>query len=85
MVPGHEVAGVVVAIGQNVTNFKIGDHAGVGNFVDSCRSCDSCKNGEQNYCKTGWVGTYNSRAKYPHCAEYDAKTQTGAPTLGGYS
>lgn len=85
MVPGHEVAGVVVAVGKNVTNFKVGDHAGVGCLVDSCRSCDNCKNGEENYCKTGMVGTYNSRAKYPHCAEYDAETKTGAPTYGGYS
>lgn len=85
MVPGHEIAGVVVAVGKNVTNFKVGDHAGVGCLVDSCRSCDNCKNGEENYCKTGMVGTYNSRAKYPHCPGYDAETKTGPITYGGYS
>ena len=85
MVPGHEIAGVVVAVGKNVTNIKVGDHAGVGCLVDSCRSCDNCKNGEENYCKTGMVGTYNSRAKYPHCPGYDAETKTGPITYGGYS
>ena len=80
-----EIAGVVVAVGKNVTHVKVGDHAGVGCLVDSCRSCDNCKNGEENYCKTGMVGTYNSRAKYPHCHGYDAETKTGPITYGGYS
>jgi D-arabinose 1-dehydrogenase-like Zn-dependent alcohol dehydrogenase len=61
MVPGHEIAGHVVAVGKNVTNFKIGDHAGVGCFVDSCRKCKSCAQGQENYCDTGSVDTYNSR------------------------
>lgn len=61
MVPGHEIAGHVVAVGKNVTNFKIGDHAGVGCFVDSCRKCKLCAQGQENYCDTGSVDTYNSR------------------------
>ena len=61
MVPGHEIAGNVVAVGKNVTNFKIGDHAGVGCFVDSCRKCKLCAQGQENYCDTGSVDTYNSR------------------------
>jgi uncharacterized zinc-type alcohol dehydrogenase-like protein len=85
MVPGHEIAGVVAAVGKNVTSLKVGDHAGVGCFVDSCRSCTNCKNGEENYCKTGMVGTYNSKYKYPHCPGYDAETKTGPVTYGGYS
>lgn len=85
MVPGHEIAGVVVAVGKNVTKFKVGDHAGVGCFVDSCRNCDQCKKGTEQYCKTGMVGTYNSREKYPHCPGYNEKADECAPTYGGYS
>lgn len=57
MVPGHEIAGVVEAIGDNVTKYKIGDRVGVGCFVDSCRTCESCLAGEEQYCK-------------PHTPEY---------------
>jgi alcohol dehydrogenase (NADP+) len=85
MVPGHEIAGVVVAVGKNVTKFKVGDHAGVGCFVDSCRNCDQCKKGTEQYCKTGMVGTYNGREKYPHCPGYKEKADECAPTYGGYS
>jgi alcohol dehydrogenase (NADP+) len=73
MVPGHEIAGVVSAVGKAVTKFKPGDHVGVGCFVDSCRKCTQCKKGLNQYCDTGVVLTYNSK-------EYD-----GAPTYGGYS
>ena len=72
MVPGHEIAGVVVALGEKVRKFKVGDHVGVGCFVDSCRSCPQCEEGLEQYCE-GTVFTYNSH-------EHD-----GTPTYGGYS
>jgi uncharacterized zinc-type alcohol dehydrogenase-like protein len=73
MVPGHEIVGTVVKVGKAVTKFKIGDLAAVGCLVDSCRTCDNCKEGLEQYCLNGGVGTYNSRAK------------DGTPTYGGYS
>lgn len=83
MVPGHEICGTVEAVGSSVTNFKVGDVVGVGCMVDSCRSCSFCKAGEENYCKGGMVGTYNSTAKYEHMPEHNAKG--GATTYGGYA
>jgi uncharacterized zinc-type alcohol dehydrogenase-like protein len=74
LVPGHEIVGRVTSTGANVTRFKVGDLVGVGCFVDSCRTCPSCRSGEEQYCDTGMVGTYNSYEK-------DGKT----PTYGGYS
>ena len=75
MVPGHEIVGRVSAVGDHVKNFKVGDLAGVGCMVDSCRTCPSCKDGLEQYCETtGMVGTYNGR-----------EIGTGAPTYGGYS
>jgi uncharacterized zinc-type alcohol dehydrogenase-like protein len=74
MVPGHEIAGVVTATGSDVTKFKVGDKIGVGVFVDSCRKCEACKNGLQQYCAEGMTGTYNQ-------LERDGKT----PAMGGYS
>jgi uncharacterized zinc-type alcohol dehydrogenase-like protein len=74
MVPGHEIVGRVNKVGNGVTKFKIGDLAGVGCFVDSCRTCASCKEGLEQYCENGMNATYNSR-------ERDGKT----PTYGGYS
>lgn len=74
MVPGHEIAGRVAAVGKDVTKFKVGDMAGVGCMVNSCGECEHCRNGEEQYCDNGkTVYTYNSR-------EWD-----GTPTLGGYS
>lgn len=73
MVPGHEIVGRVTAVGDHVKKFKVGDLAGVGCLVDSCRTCDQCKEGQEQFCETGSVGTYNSK-------EYD-----GSPTYGGYS
>ncbi len=74
MVPGHEIVGKVLQVGSQVSRFKAGDLAGVGCLVDSCRSCPSCKDGLEQYCENGWVGTYNS-------LERDGKTKT----YGGYS
>jgi len=61
MVPGHEIAGVVSAIGDKVTKYKVGDKVGVGCFVDSCRDCDQCESGLEQYCSQGLVLTYNAR------------------------
>lgn len=75
-VPGHEIAGIVAAIGKNVTKFKVGDQAGVGCMVNSCMECDSCKSGEEQHCETtGMVGTYGTPEK---------SSPTGI-TQGGYS
>ncbi len=74
MVPGHEIAGIVTEIGPKVTKFKVGDRIGVGVFIDSCRTCENCKNGNQQYCLQGMTGTYN---------EYERDGKTVA--LGGYS
>ncbi len=73
MVPGHEIIGRVKQVGANVKNFKVGDVAGVGCLVDSCRTCSSCKEDLEQYCEGGFVGTYNSKDK------------SGEPTYGGYS
>lgn len=74
MVPGHEIVGKVTAVGSHVTKFKTGDLAGIGCFVDSCRVCDNCKEGLEQYCEEGMTATYNSKER-----------ATGAPTYGGYS
>lgn len=74
MVPGHEIVGRVTKVGAHVTKFKEGDLVGVGCLVDSCRECDHCKEGLEQYCSNGSVGTYNSRER-----------DTKAPTYGGYS
>ncbi|GHA60475.1 NAD(P)-dependent alcohol dehydrogenase [Pontibacter akesuensis] len=74
MVPGHEIVGRVSQVGSSVTKFKEGDLAGVGCFVDSCRTCPSCQEGLEQYCEVHNVATYNG-------FELDKKT----PTFGGYS
>jgi len=73
MVPGHEIVGKITAIGSQVTKFKVGETAGIGCFVDSCRHCPSCLAGLEQYCDVGMIGTYNGRDK------------EGQPTYGGYS
>ena len=74
MVPGHEIVGTVVKVGQAVEKWKLGDTVGVGCFVDSCRECEACRTGEEQYCTPGMTLTYNGY-------ERDGKT----PTYGGYS
>ena len=74
MVPGHEIVGTVTALGSSVKNFTVGETVGVGVFVDSCRVCENCKQGLQNYCLEGMTGTYNG-------LERDGKTVA----MGGYS
>ena len=74
MVPGHEIIGTVVSVGSGVTKVKAGDRAGVGCFVDSCRTCPSCEAGLENYCEHGFTGTYNSMTR-------DGKSLN----FGGYS
>ncbi|MGW7207170.1 NAD(P)-dependent alcohol dehydrogenase [Streptomyces sp. NPDC054837] len=74
MVPGHEIAGIVSEVGPGVTKYAVGDRVGVGCMVDSCRECDNCKAGLEQYCTGGgMVGTYNAVGK------------DGEPTYGGYS
>lgn len=73
MVPGHEIAGVVTAVGSDVTDVAVGDRVGVGCMVDSCGECASCKDGFEQFCERGAVMTYNGTG-------YDDQ-----PTLGGYS
>jgi uncharacterized zinc-type alcohol dehydrogenase-like protein len=73
MVPGHEIAGVVAAVGTDVSKFVVGDRVGVGCFVDSCGECEYCLSGEEQFCTKGVINTYNS-------LDFD-----GNPTYGGYS
>ncbi|HJW72347.1 MAG TPA: NAD(P)-dependent alcohol dehydrogenase [Geothrix sp.] len=74
MVPGHEIVGHVTAVGAQVKRFKVGDLAGVGCMVDSCRTCPSCQRKLEQFCEKGCAWSYNS-------TEMDRTT----PTFGGYS
>lgn len=74
MVPGHEIAGRVVAVGKDVTKFKVGDYAGVGCIINSCHVCDYCLNGQEHYCSES-VSTYHDHDPY----------HDNEPTQGGYS
>jgi uncharacterized zinc-type alcohol dehydrogenase-like protein len=73
MVPGHEIAGVVAEVGPGVTRHAVGDRVGVGCFVDSCRECEYCRQGLEQYCAQGMTATYNGLDR------------NGDPTYGGYS
>lgn len=74
MVPGHEIVGKVVKVGSQVTVWAPGDLVGVGCFVDSCRQCGPCREGEEQYCEQGMTVTYNG---------YERGSKV--PTYGGYS
>jgi alcohol dehydrogenase (NADP+) len=73
-VPGHEIVGRVVEVGNKVTKFTVGQRVGVGVYVDSCRECDQCLSGMSNYCEKGMIGTYNSPDRHGN-----------GHTLGGYA
>lgn len=73
-VPGHEIVGKITSVGNEVSKFKVGDIVGVGCIVDSCRTCESCKQDLEQYCLNGFTGTYNGKDKH-----------LGKQTFGGYS
>ncbi|XVE58213.1 hypothetical protein DITRI_Ditri04bG0152000 [Diplodiscus trichospermus] len=73
VVPGHEIAGIVKEVGSNVQHFKVGDHVGVGTYVNSCRDCEYCKDGLEIHCEKGMVSTFNGI------------DEDGTVTKGGYS
>jgi len=73
-VPGHEIVGRITAVGDHVKKFKSGKLAAVGCLVDSCRVCENCKQGLEQYCLNGMVGTYNGQEK-----------DGSGNTYGGYS
>jgi uncharacterized zinc-type alcohol dehydrogenase-like protein len=74
VVPGHEIVGRITKVGAQVKKFKEGELAAVGCMVDSCRTCESCKEGLEQYCEVGFIGTYNAPDKH-----------LGGMTYGGYS
>jgi uncharacterized zinc-type alcohol dehydrogenase-like protein len=74
IVPGHEIVGRVIKTGEGVTKFKVGDLAGVGCIADSCRHCDACDEGEEQFCEEGWTVVFNSPDKI-----------SGGTTFGGFS
>ncbi|MEV4240422.1 MULTISPECIES: NAD(P)-dependent alcohol dehydrogenase [unclassified Nocardia] len=76
-VPGHEIAGIVAAVGPEVTKHRVGDRVGVGCMVDSCGVCGPCLANEEQYCENGATMTYNTQV--------DASIQPGGYTMGGYS
>src|SRR3989338_8178837 len=84
MVPGHEIIGKVVEIGDNVTSVEIGDNVAVGNMLDSCRQCKSCQKANEQYCLNGGpTWTYNSKERVNVNERY--LYPEGEATYGGYS
>ncbi|MET4141961.1 NAD(P)-dependent alcohol dehydrogenase [Pedobacter sp. UYP1] len=73
LVPGHEIVGKIIAVGSHIQKFKIGDAVAIGTAVDSCRTCEECKSGHEQFCEVQPVATYNGVGK------------DGQPTYGGYS
>ena len=85
--PGHEVVGRVTRAGESVTRHKVGDLVGVGCMIDSCRTCEACRVGDQNYCEgpNSWLATYNG-PMVPAKMAPDGQNSYGRDnTLGGYS
>ncbi|MGB6119325.1 MAG: NAD(P)-dependent alcohol dehydrogenase [Mesorhizobium sp.] len=74
VIPGHEIVGRVADVGSSVSKFRKGDLVAVGCMVDSCLSCDQCKRGEEQYCRSGMTATYNGKDRI-----------TGENTFGGYT
>ncbi|MDC8830668.1 NAD(P)-dependent alcohol dehydrogenase [Alteromonas gilva] len=74
LIPGHEIVGVVTAIGDDVKNYKVGQNVAVGCMVDSCQECDQCHNHEEQFCRNGMTMTYGSKDRI-----------NGETTQGGYS
>lgn len=74
VVPGHEIVGRVIKVGDAVTRYKAGDHVAVGCMVDSCQHCDQCRKGEEQLCREGNTQTYNAIDRID-----------GSTTYGGYS
>ncbi|WP_018983878.1 NAD(P)-dependent alcohol dehydrogenase [Salinimonas chungwhensis] len=74
LVPGHEIIGKVIEVGQQVQNYQVGDHVAVGCMVDSCQTCDQCENHEEQFCRNGMTPTYGAPDRV-----------TGEITQGGYS
>ena len=74
IIPGHEITGIVQAVGDDVAMHKVGDRVAIGCLVDSCKTCANCEDDLENYCLNGNVGTYGGRDYHD-----------GTPTMGGYS
>lgn len=74
LVPGHEIVGIVTAVGDEASKYKVGDRVAVGCMVDSCQECDHCHDGEEQYCRNGMTPTYGA-----------PDSHTGEITQGGYS
>jgi len=74
LVPGHEIIGRVLDVGPEVTQYRVGDHVGVGCMVDSCQACDQCDHGEEQYCREGLTPTYGAPDRV-----------SGEITQGGYA
>jgi uncharacterized zinc-type alcohol dehydrogenase-like protein len=75
MVPGHEIVGTIAQVGKAVKQFRLGQTAGVGCFVDSCRECAACREGVEQYCEAGMVLTYSGRDKNGHVTQGGYSTQ----------
>jgi len=85
--PGHEIVGHVTSVGSAVTRHSVGDLVGVGCMIDSCRTCEPCRTGDENYCEgpNSWLATYNG-PMVPKGKTEDGKNHYGRDnTFGGYS